>query len=208
MIKIYNLDTHYFDNIDTSSKAFWLGFICADGSIKKNRKAFCVKITQKERVLLDEFKEAIGFEGEVKLGKNYGGRYSDKDFYELTVYRTEFAESLMQAGKSRLKKNQKSIPDSVPKEYVIDFIRGYFEGDGTVYFAKSVNSWYIGFSGVEELLVDIQNNIGIGHIEKDKTIHALKAGGNTQVRLFIDTLYYDDNVEGIKHLTYRRENHD
>ncbi len=42
----YSLDTSYFKNIDTSDKAFWLGFICADGSVKEIRGVPYLKITQ------------------------------------------------------------------------------------------------------------------------------------------------------------------
>ena len=37
-MKKYNFDEHYFDVIDCQEKAYWLGFICADGYIGKD---FC-----------------------------------------------------------------------------------------------------------------------------------------------------------------------
>lgn len=32
----YSLNEHYFDNIDCDEKAYWLGFLFADGAISNN----------------------------------------------------------------------------------------------------------------------------------------------------------------------------
>ena len=36
----YTADFHYFDNIDTPEKAYWLGFIWADGYIAKRNRQY------------------------------------------------------------------------------------------------------------------------------------------------------------------------
>lgn len=39
MARKYNYNDNYFENIDTEEKAYWLGFIAADGSIVNNNRA-------------------------------------------------------------------------------------------------------------------------------------------------------------------------
>lgn len=206
---MYSLNKSYFEKIDSSNKAFWLGFICADGSIKSNRGNLYLKITQYHDVLLNKFKDDISFTGSVKLNTSkQKGRYSDKSFYELTIYGNEFATSLLDIGKTRYKKDQIEIPKSIPNEFIVDYIRGYFEGDGSLYFHNATNNWCVQISGVEDLLKNIQSHIGIGNIYKDKSISRLMANGNKQTKKIVDTLYYNDDVYGVKHLQYRGDKYE
>lgn len=204
----YSINEDYFKLINSSEKDFWIGFICADGSIKSNRKSFCLKITQANDVLMKKFKEDIMYTGNINfITKKQNGRYSDKPFYELTIYNSNFAKDILNLGKTRLKKDQVEIPHGIPNEYTIDFIRGYFEGDGSLYLCNSNSnsnlSWGFGISGEILLLEKIKNHIQMGNIYKDKSIGVLSAVGNIQIHKFIDMLYYSDDTYGIKHLKYR-----
>ena len=52
-----NLDVHYFDNIDTEEKAYFLGFIFADGSISNDE--FFLDINEKDIEMLLRIREEI-----------------------------------------------------------------------------------------------------------------------------------------------------
>ena len=53
----------YFENIDTEDKAYFLGFIVADGCISDSTNS--VRIIQKEQEILFTFKKFIEFTGNI-----------------------------------------------------------------------------------------------------------------------------------------------
>lgn len=208
----YQVNKDYFKRIDSQEKAFWLGFICADGSMKKRRSkdTYYLRINQKEKHLLEEFKKDIEFTGKVKhITKKQKGRYSEKPFHEIEIHSKKFSDYILKCGKTTYKKDQQSIPHGVPKEYIADYIRGYVEGDGSIYYGTNNKSWNIGISGEKMLLQEIQCFLGgVGGIYPDKTIWRLRTTGNLQVEKIMDILYYRKDLHGIKHLKYRSENNE
>lgn len=44
-MKKYNYNTTYFEKIDSPEKAYWLGFLYADGCVRKNGKSLILEIT-------------------------------------------------------------------------------------------------------------------------------------------------------------------
>lgn len=58
-----NLNAHYFKFIDTKEKAYWLGFLCADGYISKTKYGkLGIGLSVKDKVHLIKFCQAIGME--------------------------------------------------------------------------------------------------------------------------------------------------
>ena len=57
--KKYKLNEHCFDEIDTEEKAYWLGFIAADGCVYKNSNAWRLQINLKssDKHHLEKFQE-------------------------------------------------------------------------------------------------------------------------------------------------------
>ena len=56
----YNLNKDYFNNINSYKKAYWLGFIYADGSNKVSKNVFVLGLKQEDNYILEveyEFKE-------------------------------------------------------------------------------------------------------------------------------------------------------
>lgn len=194
------LDEEYFKVIDSQEKAFWLGFIIADGFIRnnKNGESRIFGITQKDDILLKEFKSDLQFGGEIEKCKPDKGRFSQKDFYKLTINRREFVKHLINSGKTLKKDNQLSIPSSVPKCYINDFIRGFFEGDGAIYYDNTEKGFSSCISGRKDILLDIQSKInGLGHIKKSRDIYSLNFTKN-QTRKLLNQLYYKGHKYGLK----------
>jgi len=49
------MDEHIFDNIDTPEKAYWLGFIAADGNINNRGTSLNITVQQKDSNILVSF---------------------------------------------------------------------------------------------------------------------------------------------------------
>lgn len=46
---------HVFDTIDTNEKAYWLGFIIADGYLNDNKNMLRIKLSDKDKRHLEKF---------------------------------------------------------------------------------------------------------------------------------------------------------
>lgn len=140
----YTLNENYFDKIDTESKAYILGFIYADGfvgDIKYNN--IVVSVNDKE--ILDYIAKEIEFTGNIRR-TNKGGFNNSKPGYSLNFSSRIMADSLRNLG---LYPNKSLTLTKLPKiknELIRHFIRGYFDGDGSI--VLSHNTAYHNVGGV------------------------------------------------------------
>lgn len=126
----------YFDEVDNFKKAYWLGFIMADGYTYKtpNREKYelAIKIKSTDIDHLKEFAKDIEFPEE-KIVIGSGKRNNNTNYYcFLRTYNTHLVTTVM--NKHRIVQNKtyvQCLPDSIPKEYISDFIRGYWDGNGS-----------------------------------------------------------------------------
>ena len=51
-MKSFNI--HYFDEIDTEEKAYWLGFLFADGSVTRYKNSYDIELSLKIEDLLND----------------------------------------------------------------------------------------------------------------------------------------------------------
>lgn len=122
----------YFDEISDEYKAYFLGFIMADGSISnangKNKKKLQISINAEDREILDVFLEKIESDKSVKIYRR-GNRsmayvciHSNKIYHDLQKYN-------VLENKTKLDVH---IPKNISDEMLRHYIRGYFDGDGSV----------------------------------------------------------------------------
>lgn len=140
----YIVNDSYFDIIDTEEKAYWLGFLYADGYIRerKSGNSLEVKLSVKDKDHLLLFRECIGSNHLIKESQNkvkYKGGISTSDMVYLAMYSTRLVESIKNQGfhsrKTFTIKNPK-----IQKEMTRHFIRGYFDGDGSFSFNPNNHS--------------------------------------------------------------------
>lgn len=127
----------YFDEVDNFKKAYWLGFIMADGYTYKtpNREKYelAIKIKSIDIDHLKEFAKDIEFPEE-KITTGSGKRNGNINYYcSLRTYNTHLVTTVM--NKHKIVQNKtyvQCLPDSIPEEYISDFIRGYWDGNGSI----------------------------------------------------------------------------
>ena len=123
----------FFEKIDTEEKAYWLGFIFADGAVcKNNTLEICLAIKDLEH--LRKFKEAIESEHNIRKGISTtpnGQRYERCSF---AITNKKLADDLRKFGLHNKKTYDCSIPfDLIPEHLYHHFVRGLFDGDGSVF---------------------------------------------------------------------------
>lgn len=119
-------NTRYFQNIDSHTKAYLLGFIAADGAIVK--RELTITIAQKDRIILDVIKSELESTNDIQEIKT-----DIINHVRFTTSNNDLYNDLLNLGivpqKSLIMKN---IIENVPKEFRNSFILGYFDGDGSI----------------------------------------------------------------------------
>ena len=148
----------YFSIIDTPEKAYLLGIIQTDGSVRTSNRNAALTITQ--------HKDYAWYIKAMLLNlSDYVGDTEDRNCRQLQVGSKQIVNDLINIGIVPNKTYTQSDGDinnlwnSIPEEYKGDFIRGLIDGDGNISFFTQkggVNeSCNIGFVSVKEHLIDI-----------------------------------------------------
>ncbi|MFW9988136.1 MAG: hypothetical protein ACFFC3_05730 [Candidatus Odinarchaeota archaeon] len=134
-----NLKLDYFKVIDTKEKAYWLGWLFAEGWIQKPTKnkdhVFGVGFSKKDILQISRFIETIGLNAKYinyKKGVQRVKNYEDADYMEIKFQCRDFKENLITYGFIVGKKKSYSIelPFLNSRELYLAFLLGYFDGDG------------------------------------------------------------------------------
>lgn len=172
---------HIFDNIDTEEKAYWLGFIFADGYIsnspldvnKKTRYDFELSLSIVDIEHLYKFNKFM--EHNKCNVKTSIIKQNDKEFERCrwSVVNKHLWETLNSYGCTPKKSTALEFPSIFEDNVLsISFIRGYFDGDGCLtYYQNPVRpkASFLGTSMFLSKLKECLNRLGIetGVITRD-----------------------------------------
>lgn len=187
-----------FDSIDTEEKAYWLGFIFADGYISSSKYTFEISLKGTDKHHLDKFNNFMQHEDQnhVKLSNiKLNGKIFERCRWSVT--NKHLWKTLNNLGCTP----QKSLTLQFPnlnifktKNLICHFIRGYFDGDGS--FSRTINartvSPNVSLLGTYEFLSQISNVSTIkGHFLHDK-----RHDQNTYIMYFtqFDTIIFLDYI--------------
>ena len=202
----YKVDIDFFKCINTEEKAYILGFICADGHISEDR--LVITVAEKDLDILEKIRGAMHSNHPIKKIKRINP-YNKTDrkqltLVELMIGRKELVESLFNMGLSSNKTYTLNgdILKYIPKYLMRDFLRGYFDGDGNVFFGRRYTSGYkynINICGNEDfLLKSFQTYFPSNNkLYKDlysKQCYVWKISQKDKVRDFMHFLYYNSSI--------------
>ncbi|EKY27011.1 hypothetical protein [Clostridium celatum] len=135
-LKIYEYNEDYFKCIDSDEKAYWLGFICADGSIVEAKTYLTLEIGLQlsDREHLVKFLRALSFK-ESDIDKKIrvkNIRLKDKTYKScsIVINSTRMCEDLIKLGVVPRKSLVMKFPNKISKQLIPAFLRGYIDGDG------------------------------------------------------------------------------
>lgn len=137
--KKYFADESYFENINNEYKAYFLGLLSADGNITSNDKIKRVSITLKKEdcYILEEMKNQIKYTGDIKyyMDKTYNSEYGIFQYFSSGKLYNNLIELGILPNKTFIfdfSYTYNKIPDNLKHH----FIRGYFDGDGSITISK------------------------------------------------------------------------
>lgn len=198
-------DEFYFSNIDSKEKAYWLGFLYADGCVHSNSNE--ISITLKDRDHLEKFRKAI--KSNNKIGESIDRRFSSlPKIYHFSIKDKQLKSDLIKWGCVPNKSLSLTKIPNIPRDFVSHFIRGYFDGDGSLHWLNGTKNFRISFVGTAPFLKDIQKELGLslslGQQEGNKSKY-FQVAGRKQVPMILDYIYKDSD-ENIR-LTRKYKNY-
>ena len=136
----HTVDKDFFKEINAEEKAYWLGFLMADGCVYKGASAnsyrLQINLAKEDIEILEKFNKALKSSYNITT-KTIHNKRENKDYEVVTlkINNTELCNDLMKLNVVPRKSVVAEFPN-IPEKYYRDFIRGYFDGDGCVTYTQ------------------------------------------------------------------------
>ena len=187
----------------SSNMAYVLGFVVADGCVmqRKGRKSsFMFNITTKDKGHLVNIQKVMC--SKYKIGMKAGEGSIEKNVSFVQITNKKICLDLIDLGVVP-RKTYGLGEINVPNEYSADFVRGFFDGDGSVYIynVNDTSQIKVGFVCASVQFLDHFNkqlckSLGV----KEKSVHLTKAYGVRVARYSID--FYISDCEKLYNFMY------
>lgn len=190
----HNLNECFFDVLNEKS-AYWLGFLYADGYVRmKDGRSGELKLKLKDtdKGHIEKFLNHLGCEKPIKCGVD-----NKSKFCSVSVYSTILVKKLFELGCV----NNKTFKITLPKinnELMIHFIRGYFDGDGSI--CKIKGKWdNVSIAGNQNFIDDLKKYL-LGYDMRNINIYTqgkikiLKITNLSDIIKFKKFIYKGDTV--------------
>lgn len=206
--KITYQDVNYsfFKKINSEASAYFLGLLYADGCVQNKNNAYTVslKLKSDDQMIIEKFRDLMSPSSPIKI--------SDGKYSRFRINQKEICEQLISHGCVPNKSLILEFPKTIPNKLIRHFLRGYSDGDGSIYknkLQKTFNSkpytniiWKIistkQFCNQVHKILKEQLNINCSQsLSKPKTNQittTLLVGGNIQVMKALDWLYQDATI--------------
>lgn len=196
----YTWNDDFFSQ-DNQESFYWAGFIAADGCVKlknKKYKRLSIGLAIKDVEHLEKFKKAINFTGPIH-------KYMEVEYphCEITIASNKMFDDLAKFNIVPRKTLTCTFPESIKdSKYLFDFMRGYFDGDGSFYMKanwkhKPTDQLAFSLRGTHDFL-HVYSELLNTHCGFDykkpranSGIFMLEYGGNGKVGKIFDILYKD-----------------
>lgn len=203
----YSVDDTFFEHIDTEEKAYWLGFLYADGCVldyrnkpKSNFKCLTMSLAEHDEGHMYKMNESMTSNYPIKHGTSNGYGY-----YKVSICNTKICDDLIKLGCVPRKSLILKFPsiDVVPNNLVHHFIRGYFDGDGCISHHSEnakTKAYIFGFVGTKHMIDEIQeilhSELGLTKTKQQPCGKAIQTqwGGRENCRKFYEYAYKDATI--------------
>lgn len=194
--RIYSHNANYFHSIDTEEKAYWLGFLYADGNV--HRTTIKITLGEKDKNHLVKFNEALNNSNPISINtQNAWGK--EVKTANAIINCTKMCQDLISLGCVPKKSLVLKFPtvEQVPKALQIPFIRGYVDGDGSINVTNG-KWWAVSMVGTYNMMSNIKQILGVEvkilKEKRSKCVYELSFGGNLQVLEKLEVLYANSRV--------------
>lgn len=207
--KDISYNENFFDSIDTEEKAYWLGFIMADGSTRTNKKGkpsqMSIEISKKDIEILHAFKNSINSNHKIIERKRKTITGKDSEFCSVIISSQHLTSKLVGYGVIPNKTYYGFINEETFKnneELIFHYLRGYSDGDGTINKRKynyvfklviksksilnTIKKWIKKYCNIEPKIKLQSDSLG--------SAYRLSIQNKKEYFIFLDKLYKNANI--------------
>ena len=204
-LRKYSLNEHYFDEIDTSNKAYILGFLYADGNNSESKCTISMSLQEEDKDILEAIRKEINSEKPLEFldySNKHDGGYNYKNQYRLLMFSKYMCNTLKEKGMTPNKSLILKWPTFLKDDLYLHFLRGYIDGDGYIQPHKyehcvSILSTYDFCSSAKDYIeskLDVQCRLDDAPCHNGVTTY-LFIRYKEQVKKFLDWIYRDADLK-------------
>lgn len=198
----YTINHHYFDVIDNEHKAYWLGFLYADGYNSEDKNYIRIHLHHKDVEILINFLRDLNSSHKISyINETVGHAKSCK----IEISSKQISKRLAELGCFQKKSLTLKFPteQQLPRQFISHFLRGLWDGDGEVAITKPWNYPRVALYS-SKLLCDELQKILQKSYNVDARLTKMRnplnmclyiAGGKVGIKNFLNWLYRDATVK-------------
>lgn len=199
----YSVDEHFFDVIDTPEKAYVLGLLYADGNNNEKKQTISISLQEEDKELLEKVRKVLKSEKPLEFldySNKHDFGYTYKNQYRLIVFSKHMCKALRDKGVVPNKSLVLEFPDWLDPDLYSHFIRGHFDGDGSVgRYGRSISASITSTDNFCKRIQEICANLGIYSRIYDSSCHngitkQLSIARKNDVKKFLDWIYADATI--------------
>ena len=194
------LNHYYFHNIDTPEKAYFLGLLFTDGNImpdKHRSPSIKLELVETDVEILNKLKQELNCNSKLSYNKRKNHILGT---YAVSVRSQQIADDL---SKWNIIPNKTYAVSEIkiPDEFKIDFLRGFIDGDGSIWYDNNCNLVHTSICGHSENIIKQIANLGnslIGQKTANKITYTngvyRYAWNGLKAQLLNQLIYYPDCI--------------
>lgn len=208
--RMFVFNEHIFDLIDTPEKAYWLGFLYADVYNYTDKRHFLrLHLKSTDINHLKKFCQFMNYDEKQIKHLSYTDKNTNKTYYSVrvTMNSIHLTDQLTKLGCMQAKSLIITYPDWLDESLHLHFIRGVFDGDGSLKSRDSKDNtteWNWSIAGTKELVSKIKDLfynqhdilLQLRHHAPDPATNTwvIESSGNLKVQQICALLFKDATV--------------
>lgn len=207
----YHVNDNYFNKIDKEIKAYFVGFIAADGCIKESQtkekipRHLQFKLSgENDKYLVEKLRDEIVPNKSLVIENDGNQKHQTK--YAIIITSDQICSDLQKCNITPRKSLTLKFPTNINTNLINHVVRGYFDGDGTITSFSRKDGWSlqynIGIVGTKEFLNSV-NSILNSHADlplqsickyDGENNYRLNYCGNNNIKKFYNYIYKNATI--------------
>lgn len=144
----YSIDEGFFDKIDTEDKAYFLGLLYADGYNNVNKTCVVLQLQEKDKEIIVALQQRLQPNKPLQYIKREHHKKKASNAWRISISNKHISEQLEHYGCGNKKSFRLRMPN-LRDDLIRHFVRGYFDGDGSITFREGGSSLFSIIGNIE-----------------------------------------------------------